>query len=107
MAAIRHPLPYAFAKAQRLLLEKGDVDVARNLDAFGRLDKQVGADMVKADTGRLRSIAGGSAVRIVAPGPVERTVATWYRLDGMITADPVRVKLATARARRQTHGRHG
>ena len=44
-------------------------------------------------------IAGGSAVRIVAPGPVERTVATWYRLDGMTTADPVRVKIATARAR--------
>lgn len=44
-------------------------------------------------------IAAGSAVRIVAPGPVERLAVTWYRLNGMTTADPVLVKLETVRAR--------
>lgn len=44
-------------------------------------------------------VAGGAALRIVAPGPVERTVATWYRLGGMTTADPFRAKLLTVRAR--------
>ena len=28
---MRHPLPYAWAKSQRLLLEKGDIDIANNL----------------------------------------------------------------------------
>jgi exosortase A len=44
-------------------------------------------------------IADGSAMRITAPGPVERTVATWYRVAAVTTADPARVKLETVRAR--------
>ncbi len=47
----------------------------------------------------LSSVAGGSAMRIVAPGPVERTVATWYRVGPVVTADEKRVKLETMRAR--------
>ena len=47
----------------------------------------------------LPSVAGGSAMRIVVPGPVERTVATWYRVGSTVTADERRVKLETMRAR--------
>lgn len=47
----------------------------------------------------LPAIAGGSAMRIAAPGPIERVVVTWYRIGGMTTADPRRVKIETARAR--------
>ena len=47
----------------------------------------------------LPSVAGGSAMRIVAPGPVERTVATWYRVGSTVTADERRVKLETMRVR--------
>lgn len=49
--------------------------------------------------GDLPPVAGGSAMRIVAPGPVERTVATWYRVGSTVTADERRVKLETMRAR--------
>lgn len=48
-------------------------------------------------------IAGGSAMRIVASETdgrsVGRTVATWYRIGAVTTADPIRVKIETARAR--------
>ncbi|MBA4048279.1 MAG: EpsI domain-containing exosortase [Sphingomonas sp.] len=44
-------------------------------------------------------IAGGAAVRIAAPGPVQRIVATWFRVGGETLISPVRVKLATLRAR--------
>ncbi|WP_066650680.1 MULTISPECIES: exosortase A [Sphingomonas] len=47
----------------------------------------------------LPSIAGGAAMRITAPGPIERIVASWYRVGGTLTASPVAVKLATLRAR--------
>lgn len=47
----------------------------------------------------LAPIAGGSAMRIVAPGPVERIVATWYRVGGETTADERRVKMVTMKAR--------
>ncbi|HWK35668.1 exosortase A, partial [Sphingomonas sp.] len=42
---------------------------------------------------------GGSVQRITAPGPVEREVATWYRIAGTTTADGKRVKLATLKAK--------
>ncbi len=44
-------------------------------------------------------IAGGSAMRITAPGPVERIVASWYRAGGIVTGEDAIVKLATLRAR--------
>jgi EpsI family protein len=47
----------------------------------------------------LPPIAGGAAMRITAPGPVERVVATWYRVGDMVTDDDVPVKLATLKAR--------
>jgi exosortase A len=47
----------------------------------------------------LPAIAGGETMRIVAPGPVERVVASWYRVGGTTTADGKRVKLLTMTAR--------
>jgi exosortase A len=47
----------------------------------------------------LAPVAGGRAMRITAPGPVERVVATWYRVGDAVTADPLRVKLETLRER--------
>ncbi|KQT33524.1 exosortase A [Sphingomonas sp. Leaf412] len=47
------------------------------------------------------AIDGGAAVRIVAAGPggrsVERVVATWYRVGGIVTASGTRAKIATVR----------
>jgi len=52
----------------------------------------------------LAPVAGGRTIRIRAPlpdrsGPVERVVATWYRVGDVVTADPARVKIETLRAR--------
>jgi EpsI family protein len=44
-------------------------------------------------------IAGGSAMRITAPGNVERIVATWYRVGDVLTANPGVVKLQTLKAK--------
>ena len=71
---------------------EGREPVAFGVGALGENDRWVKV----AD---IAPIAGGSAMRIVAPGPVERTVATWYRLGGMTSSDPVRVKFEIARAR--------
>ena len=88
---------------------RGDdrVDVA--LAAFAR--QREGAELVAFGTGVLRQgdrwvrvsdrpgIAGGAVVRIRAPGPVERSVATWYRIGGHMTASGRGVKIETMRAR--------
>lgn len=47
----------------------------------------------------LPPVADGAAMRITAPGPVERIVVSWYRIGETRTASPVAVKLATLRAR--------
>lgn len=47
----------------------------------------------------LSPLAGGAAMRISAPGPVERIVVSWYRIGGTTTASPAVAKLATLRAR--------
>ena len=43
--------------------------------------------------------ARGSAMRITAPGPVERIVATWYRVGDTTTQDETLVKIETMKAR--------
>jgi exosortase A len=49
----------------------------------------------------LAPIDGGAAVRIVATGvdgrTVERVVATWYRVGGIVTGSGTKVKIATVR----------
>ena len=47
----------------------------------------------------LPDIAGGSAMRITAPGPVERIVATWYRVGDIVTGSDRRVKIETVRTK--------
>ena len=47
----------------------------------------------------LPEIAGGSVMRITAPGPVERIVATWYRVGDTTTQDETLVKIETMKAR--------
>ncbi|WP_245841515.1 exosortase A [Sphingomonas lenta] len=72
----------------------GVQEEGRELVAFG-----VGIDERWRRVADEAPVAGGSVTRITAPGPVERTVATWYRVGGVTTADPARVKFETARAR--------
>jgi exosortase A len=47
----------------------------------------------------LPAIAGGSVMRITVPGPVERIVATWYRVGNATTHDETLVKIETMKAR--------
>lgn len=47
----------------------------------------------------LPALAGGKALRMTAPGPVEREVVTWYRVGDVVTASDSRVKLETLRAK--------
>ena len=47
----------------------------------------------------LPPVDSGNVMRITAPGPVERQVATWYRVGNVITADPKVVKLETLKAK--------
>ncbi|GGO98073.1 exosortase A [Stakelama pacifica] len=44
-------------------------------------------------------IRGGAVLRMTAPGPVYRHVATWYDVAGTLTDSPNRAKLATLRAK--------
>lgn len=83
------------------------VDLAIAVFASQREGKKLGA----FGTGVLREgdvwlrvanvpgFAVGTAMRITAPGPVERIVATWYRAGGVVTGDDRIVKLATLKAR--------
>ena len=83
------------------------VDLA--IAVYGR--QREGAKLAAFGTGVLREedrwvrvadlpdLAGGSMMRITAPGPVERIVGTWYRVGHATTHDPVAVKLATLQAR--------
>lgn len=47
----------------------------------------------------LPDLAGGAVMRLTAPGPVERHVATWYRVGNVLTHSSATVKLATLRAK--------
>ncbi|MFA5988685.1 MAG: exosortase A [Sphingomonas sp.] len=70
-----------------------------------------GKELVRFGTGVLRQndrwvkvadvagLAGGHMVRITAPGPVERVVATWYRLGGTTTNNDRIVKLETLKSK--------
>lgn len=47
----------------------------------------------------LDDLGGGGVIRITAPGPVERQVATWYRVGDVVTANEKIVKLETLKAK--------
>ena len=96
---------YLFGSYASAAGDRVDLAVA----VFGR--QREGAKLGAFGTGALREdgawlrvedlapIAGGEAMRIAAPGPATRIVATWYRIGDILTGDLRRVKLATMRAR--------
>ena len=47
----------------------------------------------------LPPIAGGSAVRMTRPGPVERDAVTWYRVGNVLSSSAKAVKLETLKNR--------
>nr|WP_181814749.1 exosortase A [Sphingomonas aracearum] len=83
------------------------VDLA--LAVYGR--QHEGKELIAFGTGPLREedvwvrvadlpdVAGGTAMRVTAPGPVERWIVTWYRVGDTLTADPRWVKIETLRAK--------
>lgn len=63
-----------------------------------------GVGVLRADDRWLRvadeaPVAGGTTMRIVAPGPAVRIVASWYRVGDTMTAEPARLKMAVLKAR--------
>ena len=46
-----------------------------------------------------RSLSGGSVIDMTAAGPVERYVATWYRVGNVTTSNEKIVKLQTLKAK--------
>ncbi|MEG8017671.1 exosortase A [Sphingomonas sp. LR55] len=83
--------------------------VDMSIAVFG--SQHEGKELIAFGTGVLRqedrwvrvadipAIAGGSVMRITAPGPVERIVATWYRVGDATTNDETLVKIETMKAR--------
>lgn len=47
----------------------------------------------------LDALDGGSVMLIRAPGPVERQVATWYRIGNMVTSNDTEVKIETLKSK--------
>ncbi|MEO5867835.1 MAG: exosortase A [Sphingomonas sp.] len=47
----------------------------------------------------LPDLDGGAVMRVTAAGPVERQIASWYRIGDVLTHNDERVKLETLRAR--------
>ena len=47
----------------------------------------------------LPELEGGKALRMTAPGPVEREVVTWYRVGDVLTPSDSRVKAETLKAK--------
>jgi exosortase A len=47
----------------------------------------------------LPDLAGGSAMLVTAPGPVERQIVTWYRVGNVVTHDGKMVKLETLKTK--------
>jgi EpsI family protein len=83
--------------------------VDMSIAVFG--SQREGKELIAYGTGVLREedrwvrvadlpkIEGGSVMRITAPGPVERIVATWYRVGDTTTQDETLVKIETIKAR--------
>ena len=69
----------------------------RELVGFGIGVVQEDSPWVRIEN--LDDLNGGSVMRITAPGPVERQVATWYRVGDVVTADEKIVKLETLKAK--------
>ncbi|WP_432767863.1 MAG: EpsI family protein [Sphingopyxis sp.] len=69
----------------------------REVAAFGQ--GAVDLDSKWAWSAALPAIDGAKTERLLHPGPVLRDAASWYVVDGAVTGDPRRAKLAGLRAR--------
>jgi exosortase A len=47
----------------------------------------------------LPDLSGGAAMRITAPGPIERQVVSWYRIGDVLTHDDTVAKIETLKAK--------
>ncbi|MBU0824171.1 MAG: EpsI family protein [Alphaproteobacteria bacterium] len=97
---------------QRLLRHFVDVEGRRVTVAIGGYERQaegrevvafgqgaVDPDSQWAWSAALPAVGGAKTERLLHPGPVLRDAATWYVVDGAVTGDPRRAKLAGLRAR--------
>ena len=65
----------------------------KELIAFGQGAIRENDSWVRIEN--LPALDGGAAMRMTAPGPVERTVVTWYRVGGMTSGSQRTAKFAT------------
>lgn len=109
----RAPWAPHYPTADHYLLGRYADDAGRHVDVAVAVyaGQREGHELVAFGQGVLREndrwvkvideapIAGGRVERIVAPGPLEREVATWYRVAGTTTASANRVKIETLKAK--------
>ncbi|HJS12187.1 exosortase A [Sphingopyxis sp.] len=69
----------------------------REVVAFGQ--GAIDPDSKWAWSASLSAVEGAKTERLLHPGPVLRDAATWYVVDGDVTGDPRRAKLAGLKAR--------
>ncbi len=94
---LRH---FVDAKGRRVTVAVGGYErqaEGREVVAFGQ--GAVDLDSQWAWSAALPAVDGGKAERLLHPGPVLRDAATWYVVDGAVTGDPRRAKLAGLKAR--------
>ena len=91
---------FADAKGQVVTVAIGGYErqaEGREVVAFGQ--GAVDPDDKWAWSASLPSVDGAKTERLLHPGPVLRDAATWYVIDGTVTGDPRRAKLAGLKAR--------
>jgi exosortase A len=69
----------------------------KELIAFGQGAIRENDSWVRIEN--LPPVDGGAAIRMTAPGPVERTVVTWYRVGGVTTGSERGAKVAGLEAK--------
>lgn len=95
--AVRH---FADASGRRVTVAIGGYErqaEGREIVAFGQ--GAIDPDSKWAWSAALPAIEGAKTERLLHPGPVLRDAATWYVVDGAVTGDPRRAKLAGLKAR--------
>lgn len=94
---LRH---FTDAKGRRVTVAIGGYErqaEGREVVAFGQ--GAIDPDSKWAWSAALPAVNGGKTERLLHPGPVLRDAATWYVVDGVVTGDPRRAKLAGLKAR--------
>lgn len=111
--SVRAPWSPYYPDADHVLFGRyvADDGTAVDLAIAAFADQREGKELVRFGTGALREddrwvrvaglrdIDGGAAMRITAPGPVERIVATWYRVGDIVTGSEKRVKIVTLKTK--------